>query len=460
MKFDLQNMTVKDLLDLKVADMLYPNREYQRGPVWSKTQKKSLVDSVLRGYPIPLIYLHYISKLVAGHEQVRYEVIDGQQRINALYEYREGSFKLFNPAIQADADEAQFPHFIQKEICPWGGKAYEDLTPELQKEMLETKLAIVRVTTDIADEARDLFIRLQAGMPLNSQEKRDAWPGNFTEYILKIGGKPEIARYPGHDFFTEVMKAKATNRGEYRQLAAQMVMLFMTRRSNGRLCDINAEAIDAYYHKHLDFDLHSDDAKRFSQVLDLLTTLLGDGKRKKIRGHEAIGLVLLVDSLQDEYTITWRKHFASAFDSFRNEVANATAQRFDNPSGEYWAHYGQLTRANSDRSVSIERRHNFFVEKMRAAIAPQLKDPVRIFGQLERELIYFRDQKRCQVPGHGKDVPWADGEVHHILPHSNGGATSLSNGALVHKSCHPKSQKDVAAFATHWSQKMGLPVSK
>lgn len=62
MQFDLENMTVKDLLDLKVASMLYPNLEYQRGPVWSKTQKKISVDSVLRGYPIPLIYLHYISK--------------------------------------------------------------------------------------------------------------------------------------------------------------------------------------------------------------------------------------------------------------------------------------------------------------------------------------------------------------------------------------------------------------
>jgi hypothetical protein len=453
MQFDLENMTVKDLMELKVASMLYPNLEYQRGPVWSKAQKKSLVDSVLRGYPIPLIYLHYISKQVAGHEQVRYEVIDGQQRINALYEYREGSFKLFNPAIQADADEAQFPHFIQTQPCPWGGKTFEELAPDLQEKMLDTKLAIVRVTTGVADEARDLFIRLQAGMPLNSQEKRDAWPGHFTEYILKIGGKPEIARYPGHDFFSGVMKAKTTNRGEYRQLAAQMAMLYLTRRSTGRYCDTNADAIDAYYHKHLDFDLHSPDAKRFSQVLDTLTALLSDGKRKKIRGHEAIGLVLLADSLMDEYTNTWRKDFADAFDQFRLEVAKATAERFDNPSAEYWAQYGQLTRTNSDRAVSIERRHTFFVEKMRAAIKPQLKDPVRLFGPLEREIIYFRDQKRCQVPGHGEEVPWAEAEIHHIDPHFQGGGTTLANGALVHKSCHPKSHKDVAAFRAHWLQK-------
>lgn len=319
--------------------------------------------------------------------------------------------------------------------------------------MLNTKLAIMQVTTDIADEARDLFIRLQAGMPLNSQEKRDAWPGNFTEYILKVGGKPEIARYPGHDFFTMVMGARAKNRGEYRQLAAQIVMLYMTRRSTGRYCDINAEAIDAYYHKHLDFDLHSADTKRFSLILDNLTSLLGDGKRKKIRGHEAIGLVLIMDSLMDEYTNTWKKDFASAFDHFRLEVAKATQNRFDNPSSEYWAQYGQLTRTNSDRAVSIERRHSFFVEKMRRILKPQIKDTVRLFGPLEREIIYFRDQKRCQVPGHGGEVPWMDAEIHHVNPHGQGGTTVLGNGALVHRLCHPKSKKEVLAFAERWNDK-------
>ncbi len=453
MQYDLDNKTIRDLLDLRQNDMLYANREYQRGAVWSTAQKKSLVDSVLRGYPIPLIYLHHISKEVAGHRLDKFEVIDGQQRINALYEYQEGSFKLFDPQVEADADEAQFPNFIQQQPCPWGGKRFDELAPDLQKKMLDTLLPIVLAKTDIADEARDLFIRLQAGMPLNSQEKRDAWPGNFTEYVLKIGGKPEIARYPGHDCFRDVMKAKATNRGEYRQLAAQMIMLYQTRRQSGKFCDTNAEAVDAFYHKHLDFDAHTPDAKRFSQILDTLTHLLGDGKRKKIRGHEAIGLVLIVDSLLDDYTKSWEKGFADAFDAFRLKVAKATKERFDDPSAEYWAQYGQLTRANSDRAISIERRHSFFMEKMRKKLKPQLKDPTRGFGQLEREIIYHRDQKRCQVPGHGEDVLWADAEVHHVQQHSDGGPTALENGALVNKACHPKSQKDVAAFEKHWNAK-------
>src|SRR5436305_2056144 len=82
------------------------------------------------------------------------------------------------------------------------------------------------ITTSNEHEARDLFIRLQAGLPLNAQETRDAWPGHFTDFVLRVGGKPQIARYPGHPFFTKILGMRpATDRGKTRQLAAQIAML-------------------------------------------------------------------------------------------------------------------------------------------------------------------------------------------------------------------------------------------
>jgi hypothetical protein len=452
MKATPGSKTIKDLLELKKYNMLYANPEYQRGAVWTKPQKKRLVDSVFRGYPIPLIYLHHISKEVAGAKRDDFEVIDGQQRINALYEYREGSFKLFDPV--ADEEEAQFPSFIKERPCPWGGKLFDELTPELQKEMLDVPLSVMQIETDVSNEARDLFIRLQAGMPLNPQEKRDAWPGNFTEYVLKIGGKPELAKYPGHRFFKDVMKAKDRNRGEFRQMAAQLTMLYFTRREAGKVCDISGEAIDAFYHKHLDFDGSVAEAKRFSEVLDSLATLLRDGKRKKVLRHEAVSLVLLVDSLLDDYTKSWTIKFAEAFDKFRENVAKGSKTKYDEKPDEYWSKYGLLTRSGTDRPETIERRHQFFVEKMQALIEPKLKDPTRIFGEVERELIYYRDRKRCQLPGCGAEVVWSDAQIHHVDMHSVGGSTTLDNGALVHTGCHPKGTKAVADFAESWRAKL------
>ena len=57
-------------------------------------QKKKLIDSVFRGYPIPLIYFHHIRQSAGKLVAERFEIIDGQQRINALAEYCDGAFKL------------------------------------------------------------------------------------------------------------------------------------------------------------------------------------------------------------------------------------------------------------------------------------------------------------------------------------------------------------------------------
>ena len=126
----------------------------------------------------------------------------------------------------------------------------------------------MKIETDDYNEARDLFVRLQAGMPLNSQEKRDAWPGQFTDYILRLGGKTGLAKYPGHDFFNDIMKARRTqDRGKFRQLAAQLAVLFFSHHDTGHFRDINSEAIDDYYYEHLGFDANSEDARRLSEIL-------------------------------------------------------------------------------------------------------------------------------------------------------------------------------------------------
>src|SRR5260370_16606909 len=97
MQAEQEKMLIGDLIDLYKNKMLVANPEYQRGVVWSSTLKKKLLDSVFRGYPLPIIFLHHIKKVVAGMQREDFEIIDGQQRIKALYEFVEGSFPLFYP---------------------------------------------------------------------------------------------------------------------------------------------------------------------------------------------------------------------------------------------------------------------------------------------------------------------------------------------------------------------------
>jgi Protein of unknown function DUF262/HNH endonuclease len=450
MKADPKLLSVREIIELRRNGMLAANPEYQRGSVWTVDQQRRLVDSLFRQYPLPLIYLHHIHNEVGGFSRDGLDVIDGQQRINALFRFSEGGLKLFDPA--KDAAIARFPAFIKDQTCEWGGRTFDELTPELRKRFLDTPLSIVYIRTDVANEARDLFIRLQAGLPLNAQEKRDAWPGKFTDFVLKMGGKPELDKYPGHDFFAKAMKTKPNGRGEVRQLTAQMLMLFMTRRKDGIFCTTRREAVDDFYYQHLDFDFDSDDAKRFDKLLTILTDGLSVLKRKKIQSHEAISLLLLADSLLDDYAPGWQLDIAEAFDAFREKLAAGSATKWQTQPDEYWLRYGLLARTNSDRAEVIERRHAFFVSKMLEKLKPKAKDPLRGFGTVERELIFYRDLKMCQVCEQA--VAWSDGEIHHVVEHHLGGPTQLSNGALVHKLCHPKSEQAVSAFEARWKAKV------
>ena len=96
MEVESKLMKIKDIIELIRDKVLYANLEYQRGEVWSINQKKKLIDSILRGYPLPLIYLHFKKKIVAEHEIIKYETIDGQQRINAIHEFYTNKFDLFD----------------------------------------------------------------------------------------------------------------------------------------------------------------------------------------------------------------------------------------------------------------------------------------------------------------------------------------------------------------------------
>ena len=450
MKAQQELVTVRDLVDLRKNDMVKANPEYQRGVVWSRDQQMKLIDSVMRGYQLPIIYLHDIKKIVAGRTQESLEVIDGQQRIHALHLFSEGAFSLY----KMDDERAKFPKFLQEQPCPWAGKDFKALPDEVKEQFLDTKMTVAYISTDDHNEIRDLFVRLQTGSPLSHQEKRDAYPGDFTDFILSLGGKPEIPKYPGRRFFKTVLGMKPQqDRGKTRTLAAQIAILFLERRERDdpeHFTDINAGAINDYYYRHIDFDSNSAHCKRLIEILDKLEGLLGGNNRPKLQAHVGIHLVLLVDYLWDDYTRSWEKTLASAQDQFSGNLAKANKGKDEVPSPEYWSRYGQWTRTGSDRGDTIRRRHEFYVRQMREFLGPlQIKDPNRSFGSLDKEIIYFRDDKKCQVCGTG--VAWPESEFHHVQEHQRGGKTEISNGALVHPHCHPKGAA-AQEFAKSWEK--------
>jgi len=135
------------------ADELTLKPPYQRNPVWLHPQKAFLIDTILRGYPIPEIYLQDTVD-PAGREH--HYVVDGQQRIRACLEYIEGDYEL------------------DEELTPEYGEAkFEDL-PDAAKQQIYGYQFVVRLMPQVDEvELRSIFKRLNKNVvALNKQELR------------------------------------------------------------------------------------------------------------------------------------------------------------------------------------------------------------------------------------------------------------------------------------------------
>ena len=418
---------------------------------------RMLIDSVLRGYQIPLIYLRKNQKGDPEYPQIVLEIIDGQQRINALRGFVDGviieerpegrnarPFKpLYNP--QAESDKHRFPASVKSTACSWADKLFDTLDGNDKKRFLDCKVPVAIMECS-DDEARDLFIRLQGGSSLDPQEVRDSWPGNFCQIVLKLGGKPKLMK-PGHPFFRKLMSA-TSGLVKTRQFVAQLLMLYLQQRSNDEMTfsTIRSGALDDYYRLQVGLSLDSPEVKRFEEILNELVRLLDDGMRPAMKNHDALHLVLFTSMLWDEYapTLGWKNKIAGAVDMFRKEVATAGLVKVSQLTGnessdfkDFWR-YRKMTSDKADAAETIRDRHVIYERQMLKFIGPAVRprDTQQTYTATQREAVYYRDKKQCRAEhcrAHDRTVSWSDAVVHHIEPYSQGGRTSLENGALMHQ---------------------------
>lgn len=63
---------------------------FQRREVWSPKAKSFLIDTILRGFPVPAVYLR--QKISIPTQKTIREVVDGQQRIGTILAYLNDEF--------------------------------------------------------------------------------------------------------------------------------------------------------------------------------------------------------------------------------------------------------------------------------------------------------------------------------------------------------------------------------
>jgi uncharacterized protein with ParB-like and HNH nuclease domain len=176
-------VSVQEIYRRYRENQIVVNRKYQRKLVWSETEKVCLIDSILKGYPIPLIlFAEY-----AGEDgRTYYEVLDGMQRLNAIVGFLENEY----PVNQKYFDIKQLARVQQAEseglFVGYHGEAVH--TPQICANLLDYQLAVTSYKVESEENVFEIFRRINSGgRQLSSQEQRQAGVlCHFSDLVREI----------------------------------------------------------------------------------------------------------------------------------------------------------------------------------------------------------------------------------------------------------------------------------
>lgn len=140
--------------------------EFQRNNVWSNPQKSELVESILMGIPIPVIYLFEDRD---GSKQI----VDGKQRLTTIIDFQNDKFALNGLHVM--------PSF--------NSKRFSDLPPKMQGSFEDYQLSFYIIQPPTPERVKyDIFDRVnRGGTQLTHQEMREAlYVGESTKLLKEL----------------------------------------------------------------------------------------------------------------------------------------------------------------------------------------------------------------------------------------------------------------------------------
>lgn len=159
---------------------LIVNRQYQRKLVWSIEEKINLIDSILKQYPIPLILL---ASSIQGEHKL--EIIDGMQRLNAIFGYIDNEFQYGECVFDVD-QFARAKQAAEDGLFDVAAKEVKRLDPKLCANFLDYQLAITQFDADNPSHVVNVFGRINSGgRQLSDQERRQAGVINSFANIVR-----------------------------------------------------------------------------------------------------------------------------------------------------------------------------------------------------------------------------------------------------------------------------------
>ncbi|MFJ4791635.1 GmrSD restriction endonuclease domain-containing protein [Kitasatospora purpeofusca] len=178
-----RGMSVQEAYRLFRDDSLLVNRRYQRKLVWAVAEKQLLIQSLLDGYPIPLILLAERPEI---HGSGKYEIIDGMQRLDAIFSFIEQRFD-YN-GFYFDLEQSARARQAAESGSFEPAEALTLLPPDKCANILDYQLAVTIFPTQAESQITEVFSRINSnGRQLSVQEKRQAGMLNpFSELVRSV----------------------------------------------------------------------------------------------------------------------------------------------------------------------------------------------------------------------------------------------------------------------------------
>ena len=139
MKWESYSHPISDIRDWDNNNRLELKPDFQRNEVWSRAAQIMLIDTIIKGIPIPKIYI----KSVMHNGNTYRVVIDGQQRLTAILKFVKNKLRLSKPYSGE-----------------YEGSLFSDLPDEVQNEILRYKIDINEIFNPSEEEIRDLYSRV------------------------------------------------------------------------------------------------------------------------------------------------------------------------------------------------------------------------------------------------------------------------------------------------------------
>ena len=173
--FDYGDKTIQEFILLFKNDQLNLEPGFQRDSVWTLSDRKKLIESLLQNYPIPSVFLYRQNE----KGKLRYDVIDGKQRIETVLMFQGVGYfrgRRFMTKLRFGPDDG---------IEEWDWQKIQKHGHEHR--LMGYKFQTVEVAGDLADII-DLFVRINStGKRLTGAEKRHA--RFFRSDFLKQAGR-------------------------------------------------------------------------------------------------------------------------------------------------------------------------------------------------------------------------------------------------------------------------------